>query len=118
MLILSIQLGLLSLIAALGGTHAPERLFVSVLLGLLSLCWIVSNAMVLAWWLLRGRRESLVPFLGGISGCFALLICPVPGAARWAWLPPLLDIGCLPLILRLGFAIWAGKLKPPRRWDD
>lgn len=31
------------------------------------------------------------PFLCGVAGAVACLVCPLPGVWRWAWLPPLLD---------------------------
>ena len=31
------------------------------------------------------------PFLCGVAGALACLVCPWPGVWRWAWVPPLLD---------------------------
>jgi hypothetical protein len=55
------------------------------------------------WWLVlryvfRRQKASLVPLIGGLSWAASLLIVS-NGAARFAWLPLLLDPGCLPLIL-------------------
>ena len=46
----------------------------------------------------RGESASLIPFIGGIAGAFAVLICPVEGIWRWFWLPPLLDLGTLAML--------------------
>lgn len=42
----------------------------------------------------RGRSHRLsfaLPFLCGSAGAVACLVCPVPGAWQWVWLPLLLD---------------------------
>ena len=44
-----------------------------------------------------------LPLVGGISGALAVLLCPLAGTNRWAWLPAVLDVGCLPF---LAWALW------------
>ncbi len=42
----------------------------------------------------RGRKRNFSfapPFLCGIAGAIACLICPWPDVWRWAWVPPLID---------------------------
>jgi hypothetical protein len=39
----------------------------------------------------QGGHSFAPPFLCGIAGAVACLVCPWPGAWRWAWVPPLLD---------------------------
>ena len=39
----------------------------------------------------RGGHSFAPPFLCGIAGAIACLVCPWPGVWRWAWVPPLLD---------------------------
>lgn len=47
---------------------------------------------------------SFVPIVGGVAGVAACIVLPVAGAARWAWLPLLLDVGCLPLLVLAALA--------------
>ncbi len=54
------------------------------------------------------RRGSIAPLIGGIAGGIACLVCPMPGVARWAWLPLLLDLGCVPFLLLFGY-LWATR---------
>lgn len=47
-----------------------------------------------------GGSTSLIPFMGGVAGVIACLICPLPGSWRYAPLPFVLDIGsALTLVL-------------------
>jgi hypothetical protein len=39
----------------------------------------------------RGGHSFAPPFLCGVAGSVACLVCPWPGVWRWAWVPPLLD---------------------------
>jgi hypothetical protein len=45
------------------------------------------------------RNVSIVPLIGGLSGCLVLLLSPIQGAARFWWAPLLLDLGCVPMLL-------------------
>ena len=47
----------------------------------------------------RERHYSLVPLLGGSSIAVGLLVCPLDGLAHYAWVPLLLDPGCLLMIV-------------------
>ena len=51
------------------------------------------------WWRLFIRREkntpSVGPFIGGVSGGLAMQLCPL-GSFEFAWIPLVLDVGCLP----------------------
>jgi hypothetical protein len=49
----------------------------------------------------RKRRGSLVPFLGGLCGAFALYAAPGGGFGKLWFLPLLLDVGCVPLVLKI-----------------
>jgi hypothetical protein len=62
-----------------------------------------------------------MPLVGGVSGSLALLACPIPGAARWAWVPLVLDPGgaLLALLAALAWLIegvrrsrWAARRHP------
>lgn len=39
----------------------------------------------------KGGHSFAPPFLCGIAGAVACLICPWPGVRWWAWVPPLAD---------------------------
>ena len=46
----------------------------------------------------RGVSTSVIPFIGGAAGAFAVLICPAVGIRHWFWLPLLLDIGAFTIL--------------------
>jgi len=41
----------------------------------------------------EGQRTSCIPFVGGLAGAAALLVCPVREAGFWCWVPLLADPG-------------------------
>ena len=41
---------------------------------------------------IRKASYSWVPFVGGLAGCLCLLVCPIPRAAFFAWIPLVLDL--------------------------
>ena len=47
----------------------------------------------------KGGHSFAPPFLCGIAGAIACLVCPWPGVWQWAWLPPLLDLSILLLLV-------------------
>jgi hypothetical protein len=50
----------------------------------------------------RGRGEkfpSIVPLLPGLVGALGVRLLPIPHPAWLSWLPPVLDVGCLPLLV-------------------
>lgn len=50
---------------------------------------------------------SWVPLLGGLLAAIGLGALPVEGASRWAWVPFVIDYGCLPaLIHHAAMAVW------------
>jgi len=58
---------------------------------------------------IHGGSTSLILFFGGIAGLLAMFACPLAGAARWAWVPPLLDPGCIPAGVLILHAVATGK---------
>jgi hypothetical protein len=80
---------------------------VSVVLLALFLAGAIFNMVALVR---RGRGPSPVPLLPGLIGLAGLWLLPVPGAARFAWVTLLLDVGCVPYLV---FAIFsaAGTLR-------
>lgn len=49
-------------------------------LGVLSFVSIAGNFGTLLVALLRRRQTSIIPFVGGVAGALALLVCPLSGA--------------------------------------
>lgn len=48
-----------------------------------------------------GDSASLTLIIGGCAGVIAVLICPIPDTWMWAWVPALLDPGCIPALPRI-----------------
>jgi hypothetical protein len=46
----------------------------------------------------RGISNSVIPFIGGVSGALAFLIFPLKGSRRWFWVPLLLDVGAFAIL--------------------
>ena len=67
---------------------------------LISLWLSVLNAQV-AWkrYVRKVPAPSWVPLVGGICGCFGLMLIPVEPLGRLCWLPLLWDFGTLPGLL-------------------
>jgi hypothetical protein len=92
------------------------RVLASGVLGLLSLLSISANASVLAMQLRRKpgpdgtvpAAPSFAPFVGGLCGVGALRLAPFEPLHAWWWVPPVVDVGCVPLVvLGLAAAIFA-----------
>ncbi len=82
--------------------------------GILGLFWFgcaSSNLVSLVNARIHRSSTSLVLFFGGVAGVVAMLICPVPHTTRWAWVPAVLDLGCIPAGLILLFSVFTGKFK-------
>ncbi len=74
------------------------RWLLTIPLALLFVWAATFNAWV--WWRLFIKREknapTVGPFIGGVSGGLAMLLCPILGTSEFAWIPLVLDVGCLP----------------------
>jgi hypothetical protein len=85
-----------------------------VLAGALALVWLffaLGNAAALVNGLIRKKPVSFGLFVGGIAGAVSLMVVPLPGFARWVWLPPLIDVGCGPVLISM---LW-GLVAPGSR---
>lgn len=80
------------------------RTVVAVLLFAVFVLAAIGNSLGTLMVLRRKRAEgtpggvSMVPVIGGVAGALACAVAPIPGLARWAWLPLVLDIACVPLL--------------------
>ena len=74
------------------------RWLLTIPLAILFVWAVTYNAWV--WWRLFIRREentpTVGPFIGGFSGMAAVQLCPILGTLKFAWLPLVLNVGCLP----------------------
>ncbi len=50
-----------------------------------------ANGSVFIKWLVRNKSGSTIPLIGGIAGCFALLVAPWSTVHFYWWVPLLLD---------------------------
>lgn len=85
-----------------------------IVAAVLALFWLgssISNLVALINARIHRSPTSLVLFFGGIAGVVAMLACPIPGTNRWAWVPAVLDLGCIPAGLAILVAALAGKFK-------
>jgi hypothetical protein len=57
----------------------------------------------------KRRGVSLVPFVGGLCGAAGLLVCPARGVAYYAWVPLVVDPGCLLLLACFAVFLWRRK---------
>ena len=64
---------------------------IAIPLGLLWLLCAAGNLCCIIGTARRGRSVSVIPFVGGVSGALAVLVCPVVGIWHWFWLPLLID---------------------------
>lgn len=69
---------------------------VCILLAAISAVCISINAVVLFRSLFGKAPSSGIPWIGGILGLIALVVCPLPFAWRWCWVPIVIDWGSLP----------------------
>jgi hypothetical protein len=58
-----------------------------------------ANMVYTILWALKRKRNSFVPVIGGLAGLIAMLIVPIEGARKLAWIPLFVDVGCLPLVI-------------------
>ena len=80
------------------------RMIATLILSLLCLICIVGNYILLLRYFIYGVRASLLPFLGGITGCLALFLLPGDFEKYW-WIPLIIDPGTSVMAPGLLFAI-------------
>jgi hypothetical protein len=70
--------------------------FVLLVIALLAM---TANATTLVRYLLKGRKASVLPLIGGLAGAATLRAAPVRGVGAWWWVPLIVDYGCVPLLV-------------------
>lgn len=93
------------------------------LLGLFGgLITLVNGGIFVQMAILRQDAPSWVPLIGGLALMIALLLCPLPGTARWWWLPLLVDYGCVPGFAHTAWYYWRHRHDeeddPPEEPDE
>ncbi len=69
------------------------------------LCLVIFSLIALgncavAWnWFVHHKRGSMFPVFGGLLGAIGVLLLPIENSSQWWWLPPLLDLGCVPIVI-------------------
>ena len=67
----------------------------SCILGLLGGWIIIGNWWLFIRWHIFRKHASLVPLVGGLLFALAMFIYPEPGVRNLAWIPFLVDLGCV-----------------------
>jgi hypothetical protein len=95
---------------------------VTLILGVPSALLIPLNWLMFVSWAVesaRGKRTGnfsfCPPFICGVAGAVACLVCPWPGVSWWAWVPPLIDpsIALLFAAFVLHVVARIGRLRSP-----
>lgn len=80
---------------------------ISVVCGLFwLLCALINFGVFITWFMPNTRSPSMVLLFGGVAGLVSLACAPLAELStrmRHAWVPLLLDVGCVPILL-----IWMG----------
>ena len=69
---------------------------VSALLMVAFLVATLANVLTIVRYARTRKRGSLVPLFGGIAGALAMILAPISAGWHWAWLPLVVDPGCVP----------------------
>ncbi len=94
--------------------HVPALVawIVSGGLALLGSWIILLNYWIVISWYFHRRHHSRIPLLGGLCLMAAMLGSPLPGVTRYAWVPLLIDLGCLFTLVDFLYAVvWLQMLK-------
>ena len=81
--------------------HLPEliRWGLAIPLAILGVGTIYGNYAIMYAGIKHGKSGSLVALLGAVFLAGAMLLCPVRGVRKFAWVPFVVDVGSLLLLL-------------------
>jgi len=65
---------------------------VCAMAGLFFLACVLANLSVLLRWAVRGRTGSMIPFIGGLAGCVAMVALPWPDLSAYWWIALVVDV--------------------------
>lgn len=72
-----------------------------------SLFATIANYCYAAFWYFARRRNSLIPFVGGLTGAAGWLLLPAPELRGCWWVPLMIDLGSAPLLAAtIGDKLW------------
>lgn len=71
----------------------------TVLLLLFFVAGTACNYNIIIQWYTKKKTASFLPIVSGLFGMIGLLIIPLEGARAWFWVPPVVDVGCVPLLV-------------------
>jgi len=80
--------------------------------------WVIAlNFAVFYLQFTRQRQHSWIPLIGGFLAFFGMAACPLPAVQRLAWLPFVLDPGCVFGIL-FSIVMLIYMIVSPRRREE
>ena len=66
---------------------------------------IITNYWITISWYRHRRHSSRIPLLGGLCLMAGMLASPLPGVTRYAWVPLVIDLGCLFTLVEFFYAV-------------
>lgn len=72
---------------------------IAVVLLALSLWAVLGNLWIAFAGFFLKKRESLLPFVGGIAGTIGLWLLPMSQTRHFWWVPLVIDLGCGPMLV-------------------
>jgi len=85
-------------------SNFPRWIF-SGLFALLGSWIIILNYSTVVSWYRHRRHSSRIPLLGGLCLMAGMLASPLPGVTRYAWVPLVIDLGCLFTLVEFCYAV-------------
>ena len=85
-------------------SNFPRWIF-SGLFALLGSWIIILNYSTVVSWYRHRRHSSRIPLLGGLCLMASMLASPLPGVTRYAWVPLVIDLGCLFTLVEFFYAV-------------
>ncbi len=78
---------------------------------------IFNGVIVFGGLFLKKKMPSIVPFVGGVTGLYALKLAPWESVHAYWWVPLLLDFGCVPCVVLFVLDQLIRKIKGGNRHD-